>query len=230
MKKLISCCIVALLSVAMYAQKDVTTFLGIPVDGSKNQIEKKIIAKGFTKSDDGYYEFLSGEFNGTSVRIYIGTNKNKVYLIVVQDAYPRNEENIKTRFNTLVSQFMKNKRYIALKDYTLSEDEDISYGMSVLKKHYEAVFYQVPDITKLNAATLAKIKEELKDKYTTKQIDNPTEEIKKEMIDIAIKTDTELLSKKPVWVHIYKYKNESDLYRITISYENEYNRAHGEDL
>lgn len=230
MKKLISCCILALLSVAMYAQKDVTTFLGIPVDGSKSEMEKKLIEKGFAKKDNGYHEVISGQFNGTYAHISIGTNKGKVYIISVRDAFPQSEEDIKIRFNTLVSQFMKNKRYIALKDYTLPEDEDISYGMSVLKKRYEAVFYQNPDITQLNASILAMIKEKLKDKYTPEQIENPTEEIKKEMIDIAIKTDTELLSKKPVWVHIYKYENGYDKYYITISYENEYNRAHGEDL
>ena len=34
-------------SVSLYAQKDVTQFLGIPVDGSKSEMIKKLKAKGF---------------------------------------------------------------------------------------------------------------------------------------------------------------------------------------
>ena len=226
MKKLISCCIVALLSVAMYAQKDITTFLGIPVDGSKSEMEKKLIEKGFTMKESEYSKYLSGEFNGAYVRISIGTNKNKVYRITVNEAIGKRETSVKERYNTLVSQFMKNKRYIALKDYTIPKDE--YFVLSSMEERYEAVYYQVPDITKFNTATLAKIKEELKGKYTPEQISNPTEEIKKEMIDIAIKADTELLSKKPVYMYVYK--GEYNMYYICISYENEYNRAHGEDL
>jgi hypothetical protein len=226
MKKLISCCIVALLSVAMFAQKDVTTFLGIPVDGSKTEMKKKLIEKGFAETQDEYSKYLSGEFNGAYVSIYIGTNKNKVYRITVRQLIGRSEKSTIERYNTLVGQFMKNKRYIALKDYTIPKDEYVF--LSSKEERYEAVYYQVPDITKFNAATLAKIKEELKGKYTPEQISNPTEEIKKEMIDVATKNDAEMLSMKPVYMYISR--GEYDRYYINISYVNEYNRAHGEDL
>lgn len=181
MKKLISCCIVALLSVAMYAQKDVTTFLGIPVDGYKSAMRQKLIAKGYTPKKFGNNEYFGGEFNGTDVHIYIGTNNNKVYRIMVCDANTRSETNIKTRFNILVNQFKNNKRYFALNDYTISEDEDISYGMSVENKSYEALFYQLPDTNKIDTLALQEnIRNELLEKYTPEQLDNPTEEIEQE--------------------------------------------------
>ena len=135
----------ALFCIAIYAQKDVTTFLGIPIDGFKSEMKQKLIAKGYSPKKFGNNEFLEGEFNGVDVRLYIGTNNNKVYRIMVCDANTRSEADIKTRFNRLVSQFENNKRYVSLEDYTLSEDEDISYEMAVHDKKYEAIFYQKVD-------------------------------------------------------------------------------------
>lgn len=72
--------------------------------------------------------------------IYIGTNNNKVWRIAVADAYPRDETNIRIRFNKLCSQFERNKKYFeaninssAYIDYTIPDDEDISYEMKVNK-------------------------------------------------------------------------------------------------
>lgn len=50
------------------------------------------------------------------------------------DADTRSEANIKIRFNNLVSQFKKNKRYTSFDDFTISDTEDISYEMLVNKK------------------------------------------------------------------------------------------------
>lgn len=135
------------ISFASFAQnKDVTEFLGIPVDGTKTEMKQKLIAKGFVPKKMGDLEWLEGEFNGTDVGVRIFTNKNKVYRIMLADKNPVDEAQIKIRFNNLVSQFEHNKRYIPLDKYTLSDEENISYEMTVNKKKYEAVFYQVPNM------------------------------------------------------------------------------------
>ena len=138
-------------AVVTYAQKDVTTFLGIPVDGSKSEMKQKLIAKGYVPKKNGDDEYLEGEFNGTDVLICIATNNNKVYRIMLCDVHTQNEVDIKIRFNKLVRQFKDNKRYIAvgIDDYTLPESENISYEMSVHSKRYEASFYQLPDMEKM---------------------------------------------------------------------------------
>ena len=41
MKKILSVAFLLMLSVALYAQKEVTKFLGIPVDGSKSSMIQK---------------------------------------------------------------------------------------------------------------------------------------------------------------------------------------------
>lgn len=124
-------------------EKDVTTFLGIPVDGLKSEMIQKLKAKGFTPSlyDENS---LDGEFNGTNVSVIPVTNNNKVYRIAVMDSSFSNETDIKIRFNRLCSQFENNARYITLigQSFDIPEDEDLSYNITVKNKRYEAAFYQ----------------------------------------------------------------------------------------
>lgn len=131
-----------LITSACFAQKDVTKFLGIPIDGFKSEMRQKLIAKGFTPEIVSGKEIYVGEFNGTDVNVRIVTNNNKVYRIAVSDANPCSEASIKIRFNNLVSQFENNKRYFAPENYTLSDDVDIAYEMKVHNKYFDAIFYQ----------------------------------------------------------------------------------------
>ncbi len=212
----------------MYAQKDVTTFLGIPVDGYKTEMRKKIISKGFTPKKINGNEYFEGEFNGTDVHLYIGTNNNKVYRIMLCDVKTLDEADIKIRFNRLVGQFEKNKRYLSLIDQTVPDDEDISYQMLVNNKVYEAVYYQMPDFEKVDTVALEEqIKEEILGKYTEEELDNLNEEEKEQIIKATIGMGFELISKKPVWFRICEQYGE---YYITMYYDNEYNHADGEDL
>ena len=156
MKRIFLFYIMAIMAISMSAQNDVTTFLGIPVDGFKSEMKQKLVSKGFVPKKVGTNEFLEGEFNGTDVHVYIVTNNNKVYRIMLCDANTQNEANIKIRFNKLVSQFEDNKRYISLDKYTLSDEEDISFEMTVNKKNYDALFYQVPNMENVDTLALQK--------------------------------------------------------------------------
>ena len=217
-----------LLPIIMFAQKDVTTFLGIPVDGYKSEMRKKIISKGFTPKKSGGNEYFEGEFNGTDVQLFIATNNNKVYRIMLCDVNTLDEANIRIRFNKLVGQFEKNKKYLSLVDQTIPDDEDISYQMMVNSKVYEAIFYQKPDTNKLDMVALKeRIKEEIIGNYTQEELDNLNEDVKNEIIEAALDIEYDLISKKPVWFRICEYYGE---YYITMFYDNEYNHADGEDL
>ena len=228
MKKLLFSLLATLLTLSLYAQNDVTTFLGIPVDGFKSEMRQKLIAKGFTPKKVGTNEYLEGEFNGTDVHIFIATNNNKVYRIMVCDANTQDEANIKIRFNKLVNQFENNKRYTALDQYTISDTEDISYEMLVHKKNFDALFYQNPDMEKVDTLALQnKIREQLLEKYKPEQLENPTEEMNQEVQAIAMRIGMDMIFKKPVWFRICESYGE---YYITMYYDNEYNHANGEDL
>ena len=144
------------ISASVFAQKEVTKFMGIPVDGSPTEMIKKLKAKGFM-TDEGFMrdvkrgsvdwdgpEVLIGRFNGERVRVLLGVETNKVWRIFLSDKDSRDETQIKIRFNTLVRQFEGNGKYVpyGVDEQTIADDEDISYQMTVNKKQYEAYFAQ----------------------------------------------------------------------------------------
>ena len=223
------------LATMTFAQKDVTKFLGIPVDGTKAEMMQKLKAKGFVLKNIGDTEYLEGEFNGTDVKVFIVTYKNKGYRIMLSDKHNQNESNIKIRFNNLVEQFKNNKRYLSLGDYTLSEFEDISYEMRINKKNYDAYFLQIPDMDMLQLDTLAigeQFRNEFLKKYTPEQLEKPSEEMTQDLKSIAqsiaTRVSADIMLKKPVWFRICK--SFDDEYYIAMFYDNEYNKPNGEDL
>lgn len=225
MKKII---ILVLLMVSMVvnAQKDVTKFLGIPVDGLKPAMMQKLKGKGFVYNPR--LGCLTGEFNGHDVRVNIVTNNNKVWRLVVQDATLQNQSGIKVRFNKLIQQFLKNKKYLpaTISDPTISDKDNIDYEIIVNKKRYEAAFYQIPsqtDTLKIQAGIQARLAE----KYTQEQLENPTDAIKEDIKLEAFKYVLNLYSKRSVWFLIDEHYGK---YRIVMYYDNEYNHSDGEDL
>ncbi|MDR2887341.1 MAG: hypothetical protein LBV26_04970 [Bacteroidales bacterium] len=231
MKKITISLIAALFSAVSFAQtqKDVTQFLGIPVDGFKPAMIQELKAKGFTSTSYDK-DVLEGEFNGSDVTLSIATTNNKVSRIMVSDANGIGETDIRIRFNTLCRQFQNNKRYMPASmlqsDYTISDDENISYELSVRDKRYEAVFYQLP-ATLDSAAVAEEIQSVVLSKYTEEQLSNPTEEIQEDVITTAISYMLEKYSKRTVWFMIDERYGK---YYIIMFYDNEYNRADGEDL
>lgn len=183
-------------AVAMYGQREVTKFLGIPVDGYKQDMIRRLKEKGFTY--DSTHDCLEGEFNGSKVNVYVVTNNNKVWRIMLADANTMDEASIQIRFNTLYQQFSNNKKYkSSYFNQRLSDSENISYEMTVNKKRYEAVFYQL-----LKADTSAETRETAED----------------DALDYL---------KRSVWFMINQHYGE---YYICMFYDNEYNKANGEDL
>ena len=219
MKKLLSITMLLISSDIIYAQQDVTKFLGIPVDGSKSEMIQKLKAKGYTSSPLDK-DVLVGEFNGADVNIHVVTNNNKVYRIMICDVNNIDERAIQIRFNRLCEQFVNNSKYssLPLEEYMIPDDEDISYEITVHKKRYEAVFYQKTDET-----FMAKQIEAAFPQYTKEQLANPSEELRAEIVNFV----TQYISKKAVWFMINERLGK---YCITMYYDNEYNNANGEDL
>lgn len=262
-----------LFALSAQAQHDVTKFLGIPVDGTKSEMIRKLEEKGFVY--DQQNDFLTGEFNGTDVIIRVKTNNNKVCRIMVGDTNFYNETSIRIRFNNLCSQFKNDSNYERYGGvFTIPDDEDISYEISVHKKQYTARFHQIYDIN----IYIYSMKSILLSEYTKEQLDTMREDInsilsskytKEELEDMAkyrtieamlitIVSELELfygteieisdttkeiiscicksalifglnaLDNKHVWFTIADLNDGS--YGIIMVYDNEYNRANGEDL
>lgn len=235
MKRLLCAAIALVCAATLQAQeeeKDVTKFLGIPVDGYKPAMIEKLKAKGFT-STTWDKDVLEGEFNGTDVYVHVVTNNNKVYRIMLADKNTQGETDIRIRFNLLCRQFENNPRYSSFsEDQTIPEDENISYEMTVNKKRYEASFYQNPQTDSLslvrNAQFIAeKVQSDLSYKYTQEQIDDPSEEVQSEILKLTAEYTVDMLTKKSVWFMI---SERAGKYYICMYYDNKYNEADGEDL
>ena len=225
MKRILLITVVLVISISLFAQKDVTKFLGIPIDGFKPEMIQKLKEKGFVSSASDK-SILEGEFNGTQVNVHIATNNNKVCHIMLCDINQMGETDIKIRFNKLCQQFQNNSNYISFGDYTIADDEDIAYESTVNDKRYEAIFYQKP--LALDSIEIAnKLQAYILEKYTPQELENPSEEIQKDIYEMSLYYATEIIMKKPVWFMISKYLG---MYDITMFYDNEYNRANGEDL
>jgi hypothetical protein len=224
-KPLIFILLFGVINLYSYAQKDVTQFLGIPVDGFKPDMIKKLRDKGFALSASNN-DVLLGEFNGRQVNLHIGTNNNKVYRIMVNDENLVNEGDIKIRFNKLCQQFIDNKKYLATSDaeklkLLLSDEEDISYEMSVHSKRYEAVFYQKTNDydSLINALVYERINQRIKDSLDYKYDEQNSSTFKKLIDDKHYN--------KVVWFMINEFRGE---YYISMFYDNNYNKSNGEDL
>lgn len=225
MNKLLLLAVLLVSSSFLYAQRDVTQFLGIPVEGSKSEMVRQLKAKGYSSSPYDK-EVLVGKFNGTGVTIRVVTNNDKVYRIVVADSDMISEGDIKIRFNTLCQQFQNNNKYLSetlSTNYVLSDDEDISYGMIVKSKRYQAAYYQLPE-TIDSVAVVQEISSFFLSEYTKEQLAEMSED---DLMEAVVSYIQEKYSKKSVWFMIAENAGK---YYIVMYYDNEYNKANGEDL
>lgn len=220
-----------MLCATVRAQNDVTKFLGIPVDGSKTEMISQLKAKGFTQNLNNT-DCVDGEFNGVQVNVYVITNKDKVWRIMVCDQAMLTESQVRNRFNTLCQQFLNNDKYMPASTsataYELPDDEKIGYEMSTNHKRYDAVFWQIPaDSAAVNAEYEKERNAVINARYTQEQLDNPTMEIMNDVIETSYNIFAEKYSMRSVWFTISEYQGG---YYITMYYDNEFNKAHGEDL
>lgn len=220
---LLSTLMLFLMSMIAFGQQEVTKFLGIPVDGSKKEMIRKLKEKGF-EQDPLTDNMLTGEFNGTNVNVYVVTNNNKVWRIMVCDAITQTAGNIKIRFNKLCQQFDNNERYLSGAPdtgFTISDEEDIAYKILVTDKRYEAAYFQLS--TNMNE----EIKLTLKEKYTEEQIQKLASEPDTEMVKTVMQHIYEKSYNRIVWFMISSANGQ---YYITMYYDNVCNQANGEDL
>ena len=222
--------LVMVLAVGVQAQKkDITKFMGIPIDGTKTAMIQKLKAKGFTYN--AKMDRLEGEFNGRDSYISVVTNRNKVYRIVVHDANYTDEANIRIRFNTLVRQFMETGKYVPadmVGNFTIDDDVKISYEMTVNNKRFEAAFYQVTPEDLDTTGIYEYAKSKVYSKYSQEQIDKMTEDEKlAAQFSLALTWLSDKAGKKSIWFMITELFGQ---YGIALFYDNVYNQSNGEDL
>ena len=198
---------------------DVLTFMGIPVDGPKEQMEGRLKEKGF--SGHSWNEYLEGIFNGENVRVVIGTNHGIVDRIKV--VFPYTEERLnKVKYNTLVSRLGRNPKYTELRENkVIPEDEDISYEITLHDKVYDSVYYLLRQDVDANSW-----KEDFYREYNArykKPLSGLTQIEIEEILFCLPRRISDAVS-GVVW---FTLPGE---YRIELYYDNLKNRPRGEDL
>lgn len=211
-------------------------FMGVPVDGTKENMISQLKLKGFQYDTES--DYIYGKFNGEDVIIYVGTNKDVVDRIMVTSVNPVSETDIKIKFNTLVRQFENNDKYFSLsEDQSIDDDVDISYDISIKKKRFQAAYHQCYTKDEIDA-----LKTLINDNYET-FMDNfdKSSELKESGLsfdgtkDENINTIAALMGmaymmNNDVWFMISESQTRYNYYMITMFYDNLSNRPNGEDL
>lgn len=111
--------------VSILINAETITFMGIPISGSRDVFEQKLLNKGFTGPGwGGRYE---GNFNGHYVYVSVWSENNKVYRVDV--SYEVDKSNYINEYNTLLRQFSNNKKYV--KEVVSYIPEGYKYNRSV---------------------------------------------------------------------------------------------------
>ena len=204
---------------------------------------EKIKQKGFAYHSSYDGDYLEGEFNGSDVRVYVSTYKNKVDRIMVSFMHFCNETQIINEFNSLLLDFENSEKYVStalFRNKYIDRNEHISYEMSVNNKEYYAYFNQLQ-----SKEEVEKLKTEIYDNYESvcsylKSIFKDSEESmktlsfldddslsKKEKADTIAAIFGDDLTSNSVWFMISEYYGK---YYIVLYYDNQKNRPRGEDL
>ena len=218
-----------LVTMLVFAQKDITQFLGIPIDGTRTELMNKIKKKGFKKAKFSGRTILTGQFNNTDVNIDVITNGDKAYRVIVWDTKPFNKRMIRIRYNNLYHKLENHPKYLSQEGgHSIPDNEDIAYEMTANGKNYQAVFFQKPSEygdSLIYNQTLA----DITSRTLSQELHNLSEEeFNKEVNKVYRDKLSTLCLNKRVWFTILE--QDFNKYVIAMYYENVYNSNNGEDL
>ncbi len=217
------------MSLSAFAEVYPTKFLGIPIDGTKEEMVKKLQQKGYHYESDGGY--LWGEFNGEDVLIHLVTYNNKVWRVFVNYTTPRSGAQLRLAYNRLFNQFSNNQNYISadFKQELIPADEDVAYEMTIKDKTYQASFLQKThelDTVAIKQYTLDCVESFKTSSALEGKIYTEEESAAAALLCMFLGVASEY-SNNSVWFTITKMTGQ---YYISLYYDNLYNQANGEDL
>ena len=237
MRKIVVTALLALFACVALAQtssEGTLKFLGIPVDGTKEAMISQLKAKNFRY--DSRDDLLYGRFNGYSVEVFVSTNHGLVDRVVVRYPETSSASVIKDEFNTLLSQFDSNEKYVGIGPIEkIPSNEDVAFEISAHDKQYEANYqYISPELFPEEEASQLRslisqaqdMDQEAVQALIASMKPNDVEELSEEQALLILNKILSFASSH-VWFTIANLQNE---YSIMLYYDNMMNRPHGEDL
>ena len=142
------CFSIIFMSLSIWGQKEVATFMDIPIDGPVENMIIELQKKGFRytpeRNNQNMY-LLEGTFNGAWADISVSVNRDKVSAVgVIYKVI--GAENAKLRFNSLHAQMAKNWKYYNFQEASIpfiADNVDIEYELKYKKTNFDAIFFQV---------------------------------------------------------------------------------------
>ena len=140
-------------------KKDITQFMGIPIEGTRQEMMDKLQNIGFIASSSD--SDLQGYFNGQWVDVYLGVHKGQVWRVDVLETQTYDENDIKHRYNQVLNQFKDSPKY----QYNECDATEISYDEDIMAYLIDgwgcvATFFQKPQEVKEDADPKATEEEE----------------------------------------------------------------------
>ena len=142
-KKVFVLLVAIVMSAGIVAENYPTKFLGIPIDGTKQEMIRHIQSKGFVYNRQ--LDCLTGVLNGEKVVIALRTYNGRVCQVMVGELQTYSVKQIKVKFNNLMKQFNEHPNYIsATLDQTyIDKREKVSREISKNGKKYAAYYMQI---------------------------------------------------------------------------------------
>ena len=172
MKRILTTAIAFLLTLTLSAQSNITTFMGIPVDGTKAAMTTMLLKNGLVKSGN---DFIISNIEGRSFLVRIMTNKGKVYRISMVETKGTSDVNsILTKYENLIDEFRTNETLYCEYEYNKPVDPaHAPYWKEFIHQGaYYAEFFQVSDPQLYSRRVAFRITDEFGDYRIERLYDN----------------------------------------------------------
>ena len=218
----------AMMVIGMMAQNHSTKFLGIPIDGAKQEMIRNIQSKGFIYNRQ--LDCFTGVFNGEKVVVALRTYNEKVCQVSVINLQTYSEKQVKDKFNNLMKQFNNHPNYIsATLDQTyIDKKERLSKEITKNGKKYAAYYLQITH--DLDTTIWMKDMDRITQGVVEQLADRDSiSEHEKDLVGqyIEQKAMIQQYLNNIVWFRIIENNGK---YSIALYYDNLYNQPSGSDL
>lgn len=117
------------------------SFMGVPVDGTKYDVEQALLQRGFNLTEDGGVE---GKVNDEHLFVTTFSNDaGQVYRIAAANMYPiRNQKVAAAKYNELIGAFEDNPNYTAARVRTVDGDANLYKELALKGAVYKSFFYK----------------------------------------------------------------------------------------
>ncbi len=144
MKRILSIILSMLLALSVQAKKDVTTFMGVSVDGSRSKVITALKAAGCSSSDA---QTLQCDFCGQKMTVEVRSSRKGVYQVVLTEKTgTENVDSAIVRYNSLIDWFRSNGEYTEYESnpYIYKTGNQNTIARYIHEKWYYAEFFQKP--------------------------------------------------------------------------------------